>query len=213
VQDDSDPSPDPVGRLASALRERGPTDSVSQDGDQILARAVPGVERVVRALLPGAPPEQVQDLVQQTMEIAWRRLADLHEPDEPSFGAWLRGVARNVCANDRRRRRELLVADHVIDVGDPAHGVLAALQREERDQVVIAAIAAALDGMEQDVLYHRYVHGFDRARIASLLDLDGPDAVRVILQRAKRRLQAELGRRLAEMGHGPSFVRTIDPER
>jgi RNA polymerase sigma factor (sigma-70 family) len=164
---------------------------------------------VVRAVAAGASAEQVEELVQETLLIAWRRLAEFDPDQEAVFEAWIRGIARNVSANARRKRRELLSEDGLIERGDSAHSVLAALQHEERDQLVTEAISAALEGVEQDVLYHRYVHGLDREQIAELLDLADSNAVRVVMQRAQRRLKAELERRLTELGHGRSFVRTI----
>ena len=95
----------------------------------------------------------------------------------------------------------MLTDDGVVEQKDPGHSVLLVLQREQRDEMVTAAIESALEGIEQDVLFHRYCHDLDREQIAALLGLDGADAVRVVLVRARRRLRTEILRRLEELGH------------
>jgi RNA polymerase sigma factor (sigma-70 family) len=201
---------DTIGRVVARLRSRGPSDSVLRDGDRLLRRAEPVARRTVRAVAGSFPESDQEDFVQQVLEIAWRRLPEYDTAAASTFEAWIRGIARNVVANGRRKSRDLLTEDGIVERGDAADSVLAALQHEERDQVVTEAISAALEGVEQDVLYHRYVHGFDRDHIAELLELADANEVRVVLQRAQRHLKAELERRLADLGHGRSFVRTID---
>jgi RNA polymerase sigma factor (sigma-70 family) len=201
---------DTVARVVARLRSRGPTDSVAHDADPLLRRALPAARRVVRAVAPGIPEEQLEELVQQTLEIAWKRLAEFDTSRPSAFESWIRGIARNVVSNAKRRSRELLTEDGVLELGDPSHSILSALQHEERDQVVTQAISEALQGVEQDVLYHRYVHNLDREHIAELLSMSDANEVRVVMQRAQRRLKAALERKLTELGHGRSFVRTID---
>ena len=67
--------------------------------------------------------EQVDDLFQETMLVAWRRL-DEYDRSRP-FGPWLRGIAMNLVLQARRRSgRDFLNCD-------PA--VLEALERQVRD--------------------------------------------------------------------------------
>jgi len=173
----------------------------------VLRRAQPVAAVVCRTELRGAPPAQVEDAVQQTLEVVWRRL-EAFQPDGPPFEAWVRGIAKKVCANERRRRRDLLSEDGVIEATDPAHDELRTLQREQREALISDAIDAALEPQEQDVFYHRYLHNLERERIAELVGLADANEVRVILQRATRRLRAEIVRRLEALGHGPSLLRS-----
>lgn len=50
-------------------------------------------------------PPAAEDLFQETMLVAWRRLGDF-DRSRP-FGAWLRGIARRLALEDQRRRRAL----------------------------------------------------------------------------------------------------------
>lgn len=55
-------------------------------------------------------PSAVDDLFQETMLVAWRRLSD-YDQTRP-FGAWLRGIAaRLVLAHARKSKRDLMVCD------------------------------------------------------------------------------------------------------
>ena len=67
----------------------------------------------------GRPGEPLEDLVQRTLEIAWRRLPDFDTTAEAAFESWIRGIARNVVASDRRLKRELLTEDGRVEAGTP----------------------------------------------------------------------------------------------
>lgn len=199
-------SSDSVTRVVEKLRQGPPTPSVRVDADKILRRSEPIVRQVVLGRIR-TPPERVEELVQETLEVVWRRFPAYEDQGRP-FEAWVRGIARNVCANARRRRTELLTDDGVLESTDPELDALSALRAHERAHVLTEAIAASLEGVEQDVLYHRYVHGLSRTQIAELVGLGDADEVRVILQRAGRRVKSELARRLQALGHGASFLQT-----
>jgi RNA polymerase sigma-70 factor, ECF subfamily len=203
---ESDPS-DTVTRVVRRLQAGDATGSVLRDGDRLLRRIEPAARSACRSSLPHAPPQQIEELVQETLEIAWRRMSSFEDQGRP-FEAWIRGIARYLCANARRRKKELLTSDGVLEATDPELGVLQNLTRDERGAVVSSAIQAGLGGVERDALYHRYVHDLSREQIAVLLEMPGAEEVRVVLQRARRQLRTELKRRLSEIGAGESFLRT-----
>ena len=202
---------DTIVRVIGRLKSDAPqSPAAAAEADRVLRRLEPVARRTCRACAGNLPADRVEDLVQETLLVAWRRLPDF----EPTLGPngnrgalerWVKQIARFTCANARREHRETLTEDGVVDMADPAIGALAWLGREERDEVVRVAIERSLTGDEQDVVYHRHVHGMERAAIAELLGLQDANAVRVVLQRAHRRLQAGLFERLAEIGHGLSL--------
>ena len=59
----------------------------------------------------------------------------------------------------------------------------------------------------QEAVALRYVEHLPVDEITSLLGLTDKSGARGVLQRCKRKLKRELSRRLAELGHGTSFVR------
>jgi RNA polymerase sigma factor (sigma-70 family) len=200
---------DSVARLVARLHEGAPTSSVQRSADRVLRRAEPTARATCRSRARDLPPDRVEELVQDTLEIVWNRLADFR-PEQAQFEVWVRGIALNVCRNARRKRRDLLTDDGVLEASDPAHSTLRLLQREQRDALVTEAIEAGLQGIEQEVLYHRYCHDLRREQIAHLLQLEDADAVRVILIRARRHLKEEILARLKQLEHSTSLLRSSE---
>jgi RNA polymerase sigma factor (sigma-70 family) len=196
---------DSVAHLVARLNAGAGSPSVLRRADRVLRRAEPAARATCRAEAGHLPAHIVEELVQDSLEIVWTRLAEF-EPEGPPFEAWVRGIALNVCRNARRKHRDVLTDDGVIEETDPSHGVLRVLQREQREALLTEAIEAALEGNEQDVLYHRYMHGLSREQIADLMGLADADAVRVILVRARRRLRNEIVARLTKLRHSQSLL-------
>ena len=71
---DAPPAPDAADVFAILVREHG--------------------ERLLAYLRASVPSSAVDDLFQDTVLVAWRRLGD-YDRTRP-FGAWLRGIARNI---------------------------------------------------------------------------------------------------------------------
>lgn len=131
------------------------------------------------------PPDEVEDLVAETLLVAWRRLDDV-PADAPL--PWLYGVARNVRSNARRgaRRRgrllERLVAQPAI--ASRAHGSL-------DTSTPIGAAFESLGGQDQEVLALAAWEGLRPAEIATVLGCT-PNAAALRLSRARRRLRRAL---------------------
>lgn len=196
---------DSVARVVARLRDGGATSSVLRSADRVMLRAEPTARAACRAVAASLPPPEIDELVQDALELVWTKLPEFH-PDGPPFEAWVWGIATNVGHNARRRRRDLLTEDGVIEATEPAHSVLREMQRAQRDALIIDAIDTGLDGTEQDVLYHRYFHGLTREQIAELMGLASADAVRVVLIRARRHLKEQIVKRLQELGHSVSLL-------
>jgi DNA-directed RNA polymerase specialized sigma subunit len=80
------------------------------------------------------------------------------------------------------------------------------MRRRERDALLEAACDAVLDATEQEVLHLRYVENVGVDEITQLVGIVDKSGARGVLQRCKRKLRAELARRLAEAGHGESLL-------
>jgi RNA polymerase sigma factor (sigma-70 family) len=134
----------------------------------------------------GLTGPDAEDLVAQTLEIAWRRLDDVPE-DDPL--PWLYAVARNLWRNQTRRdrrRRELLArfrtSPQVAACEDPA-GL---------EPGVLRAALASLSGRDQEVLRLVAWDGLTPTEAAVVLGC-APVAARARLHRARARLAARLG--------------------
>ncbi|MBW2257039.1 MAG: sigma-70 family RNA polymerase sigma factor [Deltaproteobacteria bacterium] len=149
--------------------------------------------------------EKAMELAQDTLLTAYQKLPGFR--GDARFRTWLLKIARYRCMNAMRKHGELLAQDGVIEPTDPASSVLTALRRREREELIRKAAAAVLDAVEQEVVHLRYTEHLPLDRITELLRLTTASGARGVLQRSKRKLQHEVRRRLAEMGHGTSFIR------
>jgi RNA polymerase sigma-70 factor (ECF subfamily) len=73
-----------------------------------------GLRGFVRSL--GVDPLWVDDVAQEAFIVAYNRLGEFdHSRD---FGAWLRGIARNLVINERRKnaRRKRIISDNLTEV-------------------------------------------------------------------------------------------------
>jgi RNA polymerase sigma factor (sigma-70 family) len=141
--------------------------------------------------------DDAADVLAETFLVAWRRLDDM--PPGDTARLWLYGVARRVLANQRRgeRRRSALAERLRADLAarylapPPPAGELAEVasafhRLPEPDQELIALV-----GWE----------GLDTRQVAVALGCS-PNAVRIRLHRARRRLAAELARDTARPRSG-----------
>lgn len=155
--------------------------------------------------LRGFSGEQVDEVVQEVLLEAWNKLPAYRA--EKRFRAFLWAIAARKCANARRKRRDMLTGDGVLEVASLERSVLERLTDEERDRIVEEAALRALTSAEQEVVYLRWVLDHSLQDIASLLGLEDGNAVRVVLQRCKRRMARTIHEILAQRGHGTSFLR------
>ena len=148
-------------------------------------------------------PARAEELVQETLLTAYKKLPEFE--GNARFGTWIFSIARNLCLNAVRRRADLLTEDGVLDAEDPSIDVVARLGIEERSLWLQRAASVALNPIEQEAVYLRYVEGMPQDAITEALGLDGTGA-RGLLQRCRRKLQRELQTQLTEMGRGVSFL-------
>lgn len=148
-----------------------------------------------------SPTARAEELAQETLRVAWEKRSTFvrGRPVRP----YLAGIARNLCRNASRLRVEELTADGVLEAGDPRAGALKRLRGEEQEDLLLRCLAD-LPRDEQDALFARYVDGAPRAEVGARLGLDD-DGVRVLLQRAVRRLRRNLHDALDALAVGTSF--------
>ena len=151
-------------------------------------------------------PQRAEDLCQEAMVRAWESRGRFE--GRSAFSTWLIGIAVNVHRNQRRKCTELLTEDGVLDADEPGLTVMKELTAVERRQLVQETVEASLSPTDQNVVYMRYALEMPIDAITEQLQLPGVSGARAALQRIKRDLSRELRARLAELGHGTSFVRT-----
>lgn len=150
----------------------------------------------VRAL--GAEEAWVDDMAQEVFLVAYRNYAKFDPTAD--FGKWLRGIARNLVANERRKgaRHTRLLPAVVVDVllnqtpDTTNHG------HESTDLLpAMRECVAQLPPRSQELLHHRYTNGENAAQLAERLHTRA-EAVRQSLVRIRATIKTCVERKLGE---------------
>jgi RNA polymerase sigma-70 factor (ECF subfamily) len=150
---------------------------------ELVRRHAPAVGRFLYS--SGAAPDDIDDLVQEALFRAFRRLDGWR--GEASFRSWLFAIAGNVMRDEFRRRKGRQVISlegrDPPDHADP-HADLAATEVEE----VLRRGIAALPRLQREVFLMRTQHGSGYEEIAAVLGTT-PGAARVHYHHAVKRLK------------------------
>ena len=170
-------------RLADA--GRGPD---AADVFAILVREQ--AERLLAFLRATVPASSVDDLFQESVLVAWRRLDD-YDRSRP-FGAWLRGIARNIVMDHMSRLgRERPTDDAILDAIERRASAHDRADREEF-RARLAALeecVAALPDEYRTAIHHCYRLDAPLARIAAEAGAS-VEAIKKRLQRARGMIAA-----------------------
>jgi RNA polymerase sigma-70 factor (ECF subfamily) len=168
-------------------------------------------EPLHRYLLRRADPDQVDDVLSDTLLVLWRRIEDVpglqpapepdapaeHFPDPDEVLPWCYGVARGCLANARRaerRRRSLLErltwTASTADTASTAAGVA----RSGADHSDLHAALAQLRPLDREIVLLWAYEELAPSRIAEVTGLSA-NAVSIRLHRAKKKLAARLERK------------------
>jgi RNA polymerase sigma-70 factor (ECF subfamily) len=130
------------------------------------------------------------DVVQEAFVKAWRRLGDLAEAGR--FGPWLCGIVRNLCV-DQRRRKRLAVCGI-----EAARGEADGKAREPADEMGrrelgerVSAALESLDETTRSAVVLRYYENLSSREIGELLGLSSA-AVDMRLMRGRQALKEKL---------------------
>ncbi|MEM9018895.1 MAG: sigma-70 family RNA polymerase sigma factor [Verrucomicrobiota bacterium] len=158
-----------------------------------------GLRGFVRAL--GVDPLWVDDVAQEAFIVAYNRLEEFDR--ERDFGAWLRGIARNLVINERRKdaRRKRILSENLTDVLVSTSSVSEAEEEELGDSGVAKVKAlreciANLPEKSLQMLRSRYEDENSAHDIAEAFDMK-PPAVRKALERVRTSLRKCMEERLS----------------
>lgn len=142
------------------------------------------------AVLRGVAPGDAEELAQEVLAVAWRRIDRCRAPE--ALTAWLYQITRRQVANHRRKAwfRRVFVTDR-----PPERAFVA----EPEGSLAARAVLAGLPGDLAEVLIMRDVEGYTRDEVAALLGLP-PGTVASRLRRARAAFEAAWA---AREGRGP----------
>ena len=145
----------------------------------------------VRSL--GVDPIWVDDVAQEAFIVAYNRLDEFDM--ERDFGPWLRGIARNLVINERRKdaRRKRILSDNLTDVLVSTTSVPDEEKEElgDRGAARIQALrecVADLPEKSLKLLRSRYENDLSAGEIAEKFQMKSP-AVRKALERVRTALR------------------------
>ena len=132
--------------------------------------------------------DDAADLAQDTFLRVWSGAATWR-PGRVKFTTWLHRIARNVCIDAHRRRRDAAPADFdAMESGDPKPE--AAPEQDAIRQALDAAIAA-LPERQRSALVLCHHQGMSNRDAAAVLNVS-VDALESLLARARRALRQQL---------------------
>jgi RNA polymerase sigma-70 factor (ECF subfamily) len=147
---------------------------------QLHARHAPMVHAI---LLTRLPPSDAEDQVQEVFLAAWKKLAQLDDPD--GFGGWLLAIARHRAVDVLRRRRRTEALQETLPDGRPS-------PRDVAEANHVLAAIQSLPEAYRETLVMRLVEGMSGPEIAEVTGLE-PGSVRVNLHRGMQLLRDKLG--------------------
>ena len=151
-------------------------------------------EPLRRYLRRRTDPATADDVLSDTLLVAWRRRAELPDPALP----WLFGIARNALANAHRAgRRQRRVAGKVATLDPPVE-----VTEPAGDDIALHAALAELSETDREVIRLWAWEQLAPAEIGIVLDIT-PNAASIRLHRAREKLRAELRKIQDRAGHEP----------
>ncbi|WP_232838879.1 RNA polymerase sigma factor [Streptomyces geranii] len=159
-------------------------------------------EPLHRYLLRRADPDQVDDVLSETLLVLWRRIAEVpgleapgHAPDPDAVLPWCYGVARGCLSNARRadRRRRSLLERLTWTAAGTARQTR---ETEDPDHTALHTALAQLRPLDREVVLLWAYEELPPSRIAEVTGLSA-NAVSIRLHRAKKKLAAQLERKTA----------------
>lgn len=174
------------------IARRRPQDAATLDATDLLLRRWQG--RVyawcVRQL---GDRERALDAMQEVLMSAHRGMHSIEDPAR--FPGWLFSITRFRCISEIRRRGPRWESDEMLDgLADDAAGPEQLLARGVEDARVREAMEATLDDEEKLAVVMRYWEGLPVDEVTRLAGIRGSTGARGVLQTARRKLRAALGR-------------------
>jgi len=149
--------------------------------------------------------EQAEEVAQEALASAFGKIHEFR--GDSMFTTWLIGFARFGCLAERRRRKELLTDDGLMDdATSEQRSALQGLRNRERLHLLREA-RRRLGEIEQEAITLRYELECSQAEVGELMQLDQSTGGRGLLQRSRRHLKRELYRLLDQHKAGTSIFR------
>ncbi len=163
-----------------------------------------GLRAFTRSL--GVDPLWVDDVAQEAFIVAYNRMEEFDTSRD--FGAWVRGIARNLVINERRKnaRRKRILNDNLTDVLVSTTSVQEEEEKELGDRATaklkaLRQCVADLPEKSMKLIRAKYEDDVSAPDLADQLDMK-PPAVRKALERIRAGLRKCMAERLGATAAG-----------
>ncbi len=163
-----------------------------------------GLRAFVRSL--GVDPMWVDDIAQEAFIVAYERIDEFER--ERDFGKWVRGIARNLVLNERRKsaRRKRILSDNLTEILVSTTSVPEEAIEEGGDQTRarLVALRTCLEKVPEksrELLRSRYEQDAKAPDIALRLGMSSA-AVRKSLERIRINLKKCMEDQLSQLARG-----------
>lgn len=149
-------------------------------------------------VLAGGDGSRAEELVQDALVIAFRRLDD-YDPSR-DFGAWVRGIVRNLHRQKQAVRVHLTV--NGLEIPDQVlEQAVMDLEEHQGPSPVLAALRQCLEGLGELLSGTVRMHYFQKMSVSAVAAQTqaSEDAIKKRLQRAREMLFACIRRRLGDV--------------
>ncbi|NNE91511.1 MAG: sigma-70 family RNA polymerase sigma factor [Verrucomicrobiales bacterium] len=161
-----------------------------------------GLRAFIRSV--GVDPMWVDDIAQEAFIVAYNRMEEFDTTRD--FGAWVRGIARNLVINERRKdaRRKRILSENLTDVLVSTTSVPEEEEEQLGDRATAKLIAlrqciADLPEKSMRLIRGRYEEDVSAPDLAEELDMK-PPAVRKALERVRTALRKCMEEKLRPAG-------------
>jgi RNA polymerase sigma factor (sigma-70 family) len=171
--------------LREILQEQGVQEAVLRES--ILEHHIPWLKRWVKGRVPRSFELDEDDLVQEAMLDATRRIQDFRSGSEGALRAYLRVAVKNRIRDEARRLRRLGLRDETDEDTDEERDVYESQVGPDVEKRYEAALEE-LSERERQLIRARLEQGLSYEQIRVLLELSSADAARIGFMRAIKRL-------------------------
>jgi RNA polymerase sigma-70 factor (ECF subfamily) len=161
--------------------------------DQIVGRHRPGLVRAIALMIGDL--DEAESLAQEALTRAYAQLAEYKL--DLRFGAWIHGIALNLCRNHlraRSRHAKPVSPEQLQNTAAPEgrrQGVLSGILRQEMNDYTWQAITLLPEALREAFVWH-FVEGLDYAEMGKSCGV-AAGTLRVRAHRARTLLRNSLG--------------------
>lgn len=167
--------------------------------EKLYRHYMPGMQYYASYMLQGHDlnPDRIKDLkeeiAQEAICRASRRILDYELRPEASFQAWLHGFVKNVCQEKLRELRKKDQWQSLSELPEQNEPMIPAQQEVRLDTIIVQQALAEESEENQRILLRCFIDGKSYKDVAAEVGKKSVDAVRMVVYRFRQKLRERRG--------------------